>query len=723
MISSEPDAADDARRVEAVHLADGGAQAGVVGVRVEVQARRGVAERLHRLRRRAERVLVRAELQHARRARAASPRRPGRGRCRGCPAAGGSSGAARTWRPRSRVARLYPAARAVGRRRSPAAPGSGPARSVYGRVTHVQFQRIYLNLNGLHLLNYCPLTQVEEPASPSAGLVGVASQPQSRCRSPAAASDSGDEHADGDGISHPLSSRDRTIASSPRRPRQRRPEFCCSPPLTAGDRRGYAGRRRSRQARSVHLERRRPDAGCTLEPPAGTCPRGGARGLCAAAERQRGERGPGDDRADRRSFGTVTSARNVVVSAAARAASRPGRCSAASPAPRSATRSAAAPVRTSPPWSAAPPASWPASRPAARRRAPTRSSRTRPARQRHRASRSIQTEPAFAVGQRVRVITGAARPGSRRPDRRQKKLCGSTSIATRTLPGQGTAADPGAQRRLQRHALRRAHQQPQAVAAADAGDRRRRRAEQLGAGGRQRPGAARQRAGDLPGARLVGAADHDPGEPAVGRHRRPAAGLGLGAPEALVVAREDRADRRMLGLVGLHQREARPLGAAGAAGDLADQLEGLLGGAQVAALQPEVGVDHPDEGQQREVVALGDELGADDEVGAATGDLLDARLQRARPVGEVGGEDREAGVGPERAPPPRPAARRRGRARSSAPRPCRPGRRSGSAWSRRTGGRPAACGSGARPSARRTGRSRPGGRRRGRWSAARSRGG
>ena len=73
----------------------------------------------------------------------------------------------------------------------------------------------------------------------------------------------------------------------------------------------------------------------------------------------------------------------------------------------------------------------------------------------------------------------------------------------------------------------------------------------------------------------------------------------------------------MLGLVGLDEREAGALGAAGPAGDLADQLEGLLGGAQVAALQPEVGVDDADEGQQREVVALGDELGADHEVGAA----------------------------------------------------------------------------------------------------------
>ena len=75
----------------------------------------------------------------------------------------------------------------------------------------------------------------------------------------------------------------------------------------------------------------------------------------------------------------------------------------------------------------------------------------------------------------------------------------------------------------------------------------------------------------------------------------------------------------MLGLVGLHQREARALGAAGAAGDLADELEGLLGGAEVAALEAEVGVEDADQRQEREVVALGDELGADDEVGGAAG--------------------------------------------------------------------------------------------------------
>ena len=298
------------------------------------------------------------------------------------------------------------------------------------------------------------------------------------------------------------------------------------------------------------------------------------------------------------------------------------------------------------------------------------------------------------------------------------------SIATRTLPGQGTAADPGAQRRLQRDALRGAHQQPHAVAAADAGDRRRRRAAELGAGAAQRLGGAGQRPGDLPGPRLVGAGDDDPGEPAVGRHQRAPARLGLGAPEALVVAGEDGADRRVLGLVGLHQREPRPLGAPGAAGDLADQLEGLLGGAQVAALQPEVGVDDPDQRQQREVVPLRDELGADDEVGAAARrSPRCAPCSAPRAVGEVGGEDREPRLGPERGRllgEPLDAGAERGHPALDLAGRAGGGDRLGRAALVADQPLAEAVLDHPRVAVR---RSRPGGRRRGRWSAARSRGG
>src|SRR3546814_5255374 len=70
-----------------------------------------------------------------------------------------------------------------------------------------------------------------------------------------------------------------------------------------------------------------------------------------------------------------------------------------------------------------------------------------------------------------------------------------------------------------------------------------------------------------------------------------------------------------------------------------------LAGTQVAAGEAEVGVDHADQGQPREMVALGDDLRADDHV-----DL--AGVDRAHELGGllgaedgVGRGDLEAGVG------------------------------------------------------------------------------
>ena len=63
------------------------------------------------------------------------------------------------------------------------------------------------------------------------------------------------------------------------------------------------------------------------------------------------------------------------------------------------------------------------------------------------------------------------------------------------------------------------------------------------------------------------------------------------------VAGDQRLHHRMLRQEGLQQHPARRLGAAGAAGDLVQQLEGALGRAQIAAGQAEIGIDHADQGQ------------------------------------------------------------------------------------------------------------------------------
>ena len=84
--------------------------------------------------------------------------------------------------------------------------------------------------------------------------------------------------------------------------------------------------------------------------------------------------------------------------------------------------------------------------------------------------------------------------------------------------------------------------------------------------------------------------------------------------------------------MGLDQHAARLVAAPGAAGDLLDLLEAALGGAQVAARQAEIGVDHPDQGQVGEVIALGDQLGADDDVDLAG--FHRARRTRRRAAGD-----------------------------------------------------------------------------------------
>ena len=163
--------------------------------------------------------------------------------------------------------------------------------------------------------------------------------------------------------------------------------------------------------------------------------------------------------------------------------------------------------------------------------------------------------------------------------------------------------------------------------------------------------------------------------------------------------------------------------AAGAAGDLVEQLEGALGGAQVAAVQAEIGIDHGDQGEVGEVMALGRHLGADQDV-----DL--ARDPCARPprsprrgssgVSEVNSSSRASGNSAERllGQPldARAAGDEAGRRRRSTCRHAPAARHS------RSDGRPACGGSDARPARPSIAGIRCRGRRRGTASAAHSRG-
>src|SRR5262249_13910573 len=118
----------------------------------------------------------------------------------------------------------------------------------------------------------------------------------------------------------------------------------------------------------------------------------------------------------------------------------------------------------------------------------------------------------------------------------------------------------------------------------------------------------------------LGARDDDRGEASEGRQAGIAAGFDLTRVERLAVARDDCRDYRVGWVVGLDEGAAGAARASGAPGHLAEQLERALGGAHVAEGEAEIAVDYADQGKEGKVVALGDELGADDDVHLAFGD-------------------------------------------------------------------------------------------------------
>ncbi len=102
------------------------------------------------------------------------------------------------------------------------------------------------------------------------------------------------------------------------------------------------------------------------------------------------------------------------------------------------------------------------------------------------------------------------------------------------------------------------------------------------------------------------------------------------------------------GIVGLHQHPARLVATAGAPGDLLDLLEAALGSAKVAAGKAEVRIDHADQGQVGKVIALRDQLRADDDVDRVRFHLGDElRGARGRPD-RVGCDDGRPRFGEQR---------------------------------------------------------------------------
>ena len=86
----------------------------------------------------------------------------------------------------------------------------------------------------------------------------------------------------------------------------------------------------------------------------------------------------------------------------------------------------------------------------------------------------------------------------------------------------------------------------------------------------------------------------------------------------------------MFRLKGLQQRHAPAFGPSGPPRHLPHQLKRAFRRPQVRSLQAQVGIDHPDQRQQRKVVPLGHDLCADDDVGTPRRDQPDLLFQRPR---------------------------------------------------------------------------------------------
>ena len=102
----------------------------------------------------------------------------------------------------------------------------------------------------------------------------------------------------------------------------------------------------------------------------------------------------------------------------------------------------------------------------------------------------------------------------------------------------------------------------------------------------------------------------------------------------------------MVRLVALQQRKSPPVARAPCTPrDLPHQLKRALCRPQVRSLQAQIGVDHTDQRQQREVVPLGHDLRADDDLGPPGRDGFDLFLQRPRRSEQIRGKNRHPRLG------------------------------------------------------------------------------
>ena len=111
--------------------------------------------------------------------------------------------------------------------------------------------------------------------------------------------------------------------------------------------------------------------------------------------------------------------------------------------------------------------------------------------------------------------------------------------------------------------------------------------------------------------------------------------LGLLSVEPLGVTGHKRRDHRMVRLPCLQKRVAGFVAASRASRRLAKKLERALGRARIGVGETHVGVDYADKGQKREVMPLGDQLRADDEVVGAARRCIELSAQSVEPTRRI----------------------------------------------------------------------------------------
>ena len=207
----------------------------------------------------------------------------------------------------------------------------------------------------------------------------------------------------------------------------------------------------------------------------------------------------------------------------------------------------------------------------------------------------------------------------------------------------GHSSKPFAQIGRKIEIARRFHQHAEAVAPAHHRERR------FGGTEHAHLIVDRRNRGDFPrvgfGGVLVGAGNEQARQPAERRIAGLLAHLDLGRVERLAVLRDQGAHHRMLGLVRLQITVAAPLLAAGAADHLMQQLERALGRARIAVRKSEIGVDNADQIELGEMMALGDELRADDDVETALRHVVQFLPQPLHGVDQVARQHQDAGAG------------------------------------------------------------------------------